>query len=148
MSRPVFDMNVFVEYKDSINNYNFSKMALSAIVLYELTATTIDKSDWQKFTTWRKLFTNLDRFLIPNSDDWWESSKIASRNRHGEKSQAKGKTPKHPNTQRLQNDILIARTAYTRKFFVITSNIEDFRKIRQFLNVEIVFAEEYFGAES
>ncbi len=75
MSRPVFDLNVFVEYKDSINNYHFSKMALSAIVLYELTATTIDKSDWQKFTTWRKLFTKLDRFLIPNSDDWWESQK-------------------------------------------------------------------------
>ncbi len=146
MSRPVFDMNVFVEYERFLTGKDISKMALSSVVLYELTATTIDKSRWQKFTAWRKTFTKLDRFLIPNSDDWWESSKIASRIRHGEKSQTKGKTPKHPNTQRLQNDILIARTAYTRRFFVITSNIEDFRKIRQFLNVEIVSAEEYFDA--
>ena len=47
MSRPVFDMNVFVEYKNLITDYHFSKMALSSVVLYELTATTIDKSIWQ-----------------------------------------------------------------------------------------------------
>lgn len=148
MSRPIFDMNVFVEYKNILSEKDVEKMALSAVVLYELTATTIDKSEWQKYTAWRKAFTNLDRYLIPNSDDWWESSKIASRIRHGEKSNAKGKTPKHPNTQRLQNDILIARTAYARRFFVVTSNIEDFRKIQQFLNVEVVPAEKYFSAES
>jgi predicted nucleic acid-binding protein len=145
MTRPVFDMNVFIEYKNSINEYHLSKMALSSVVLYELTATTIDKSDWQKYTAWRKFFEKDDLYLVPTADDWWESSKIASRIRHGEKSKAKGKTPKNPNTQKLQNDILIARTVYAQKFFVVTANIEDFRKIQQFLNVEIVSAEEYFA---
>lgn len=144
MSRPVFDMNVFVEYRNFINDYYFSKMALSSVVLYELTATTIDKSDWQKYTAWRKLFTKDNLYLVPTSEDWWQSGRIASRVRHGEKSKAKGRTPKNPNTQRLQNDILIARTAFARKFFVVTSNTEDFRKIRQFLDVEIVSAKEYF----
>ncbi len=148
MSRPVFDMNVFVQYKKSISDYHFSKMALSSVVLYELTATTIDKSEWQKFTLWRKAFTRLERYLVPNSDDWWEASKIASRIRHGEKSQAGGKTPKNPYVQKLQNDILIARTAFAQNFFVVTSNLTDFQKIRQFLNVEIVAAEEYFSAET
>lgn len=148
MSRPVFDVNVFVEYRKLISDYHLSKMALSSVVLYELTATTIDKSERQKYRIWRKLFTELDRFLVPNSEDWWEASKIASRIRHGEKSKAKGKTPKNPHTQRLQNDILIARTAYTQKFFVVTSNLTDFQKIQQFLNVEIVSAEEYFGSDS
>jgi len=144
MSRPVFDMNVFIEYKDFITDYHFAKMALSSIVLYELTATTIDKSLWQKYTVWRKVFTELDRFLVPTAEDWWQSGKIASRIRHGEKSKAKGRTPKNPNTQKLQNDILIAQTAFACKFFVVTSNLEDFRKIQQFLNVEIVAAKEYF----
>ncbi len=148
MSRPVFDMNVFVEYKKSITDYHFSKMALSSVVLYELTATTIDKSEWQKFTLWRNAFTKLNRFLVPNSDDWWEASKIASRIRHGEKSQAGGKTPKNPRTQRLQNDILIARSAFAQKFFVVTSNLADFQKIQQFLNVETVSAGDYFSAET
>ena len=147
MSRPVFDMNVFVEYKNSINDYHFSKMALSSVVLYELTATTIDKSDWQKYTNWRKAFTKLDRFLVPNSDDWWEASKIVSRIRFGEKSASKGKTPKLPDAQKLQNDVLIARTAYAQKFFVVTSNLADFQRIRQFLDVVIVSAEDYFAEE-
>jgi predicted nucleic acid-binding protein len=147
MSRPVVDMNVFVEYKNSITDYHFSKMALSSVVLYELTATTIDKSLWQKYTAWRKAYTKLNRFLVPTSNDWWEASKIVSRIRFGEKSAAQGKTPKLPDAQTLQNDTLIARTAYAQKYFVVTSNLTDFQKIQQFLKVEIVSADEYFATE-
>ena len=145
MSRPVFDMNVFIEYEKLLTEKDISKMALSAVVLYELTATTIDKSLWQKYTAWRKFYEKDDLFLVPNSEDWWESSKIVSRIRFGEKSASQGKTPKLPDAQKLQNDVLIARTAYAKKFFVVTSNLSDFYKIRQFLNVEIVSAEEYFA---
>jgi len=148
MSRPVFDMNVFIEYKNFITDYHFAKMALSSVVLYEMTATTIEKSEWQKYTTWRKVFTDLNRFLVPTAEDWWQSGKIASRIRHGEKSKAKGKTPKNLHTQKLQNDILIARTAFAQKFFVVTSNLKDFQKIRQFLDVEVVAAKEYFETNS
>ncbi len=147
MSRPVFDMNVFVEYGKQITKTDYAKMALSSVVLYELTATTIDKSLWQQYTAWRKFYQKGNLFLVPTADDWWEASKIASRIRHGEKSKAKGKTPKNPQTQTLQNDILIARTAFSHKFFVVTSNIEDFRKIQQFLDVEIVAADEYFSTD-
>src|SRR5438128_948678 len=107
MSRAVFDMNVFLEYKKSLTEKDIAQMALSSVVLYELTATTIDRSEWQKYAAWRKVFVDLDRFLVPTAEDWWESAKIASRIRHGEKSKAKGKTPKHPFIQKLQNDILI-----------------------------------------
>ena len=147
MSRPVFDMNVFVEYKEVLTEKDISKMALSSVVLYELTATTIDKSQWQKYTIWRRVFTKLNRFLVPNSEDWWEASKIVSRIRFGEKSASQGKTPKLSDAQKLQNDVLIARTAYAQKFFVVTSNFKDFQKIQQFLNVEIVSADDYFAAE-
>ena len=34
MSRPVFDMDVFVEYKNFITDYHLAKMALSSVVLY------------------------------------------------------------------------------------------------------------------
>ena len=148
MSRPVFDMNVFLQYKRLITDYHFLKMALSAVVLYELTATTIERSERQKYTAWRKNFTSLDRFLVPKSEDWWESSKIVSRIRFGEKSAAQGKTPKLADAQKLQNDVLIARTAYACKHFLVTSNLKDFQKIQQFFNVEIVSADEYFADDS
>ncbi len=145
MSRPVFDTNVFVEYDQIITEKDIVRTALSSVVLYELTATTIDRSKWQQYTKWRKYFENRDLFLVPTAEDWWESSKIASRIRHGEKSSAKGKTPKHPFAQRFQNDVLIARTAFARKFFVVTSNLRDYVKIAQFLDVEIVSPQDYFG---
>lgn len=147
MSRPVFDTNVFVEFEQVIAEEDIAKTALSAVVLYELTATTIDRSKWQQYTKWRKYFENAKLFLVPTAEDWWESSRIVSRIRHGEKSTAKGKTPKHPFAQRLQNDILIARTAYARKFFVVTSNVKDYEKIRQFLEVDFVSAAEYFSSD-
>ena len=147
MSRPVFDMNVFLEYKHLIGDYYFLKMALSSVALYELTATTIEQSERQKYTAWRKNYTKLDRFLVPNSEDWWEASKIVSRIRFGEKSAAQGKTPKLADAQKLQNDALIARTAYACKYFVVTSNLKDFQKIQQFLNLEIVSADDYFDDE-
>lgn len=112
MSRPVFDMNVFLQYKRLITDYHFKKMFLSAVVLYELTATTIEQSERQKYTAWRRNFTKLERFLVPTSEDWWEASKIVSRIRFGEKSASQGKTPKLADARKLQNDALIARTAY------------------------------------
>ena len=148
MSRPVFDMNIFVEYDKILTTKDYQKMALSSVVLYQLTATTIEKSQWQQYTAWRTAYAKLDRFLVPNSEDWWESSKIVSRIRFGEKSAAQGKTPKLADAQKLQNDVLIARTAYAQKYFVVTSNLRDFQKIQQFLNVEIVSADEYFADES
>lgn len=148
MSRPVFDMNVFVEYEKILTVEDVAKMALSAVVLYELTATTIDKSRWQKYTAWRKYYEKDNLYLVPTAEDWWQTSKLVSRIRFGEKSVARGKTPKMSNAQKLQNDALIARTAFARKFFVVTSNTEDFRKIQQFLDVEVVSAKEYFETNS
>lgn len=42
MSRPVFDMDIFVEYKNVLSEQDIRKMALSAVVLYELTARLIN----------------------------------------------------------------------------------------------------------
>lgn len=69
MSRPVFDMNIFVEYDKQLTKTDYAKMALSSVVLYELTATTIDKSLWQKYTAWRKFYEKDNLFLVPKSEE-------------------------------------------------------------------------------
>lgn len=68
-----------------------------------------------------------------------------ARVRYGAKAAARGLTPKDSAAHLLQNDALIARTAYLAKYYVVTGNIADFRKIQRFLNVEIVDAHDYFG---
>jgi predicted nucleic acid-binding protein len=52
---------------------------------------------------------------------------------------------KLPDAQRLQNDALIARAAYLRKFYIVTENTKDFELFTPFLDVQFVDAKEYFG---
>ena len=145
MSRPVFDTNVFINYKHILTAADATKMALSIVVLYELVATTIDKSDLQKYGAWRRQFADDGLLLTPTMSDWWESAKLVARVRYGAKAAAHGLTPKDPAAHLLQNDALIARAAYLAKYYVVTGNIADFKKVQRFLGVEVVDAHDYFG---
>lgn len=142
--KPVFDTNVFLEHRHKITESDLKKMALSVIVLYELTATTIDKSDLKRYETWRKQFDRDGLLLVPTTEDWWEVAKAVSRIRHGEKSASHGKTPPDPQAQRLQNDALIARTAQMNDCFVVTANLKDFSRLRPYMKFKVVSAKEYF----
>ncbi len=51
---PMFDTAVYIEYEKQISPILFEKMKISMIVLYELTATTIDKELLQKFNRIRQ----------------------------------------------------------------------------------------------
>ena len=120
-------------------------MALSVVVLYELTATTIDNTDLKKYETWRKQFEKDKLLLAPTLSDWWECAKVVMRVRHGEKSSSHGKTPKDPHAHRLQNDALIARTAHTNNCYVVTANVKDFNKLKPYMKFKLVSAKDYFG---
>jgi hypothetical protein len=70
MSRPVFDTNVFLNYRTIINNNDLAHMALSTVVLYELTATTIEHSEWQRYEAWRRQAQKDGLLLTPSMSDW------------------------------------------------------------------------------
>jgi predicted nucleic acid-binding protein len=145
MSRPVFDTNVFLTYRAAISDSDLARMALSIGALYELTATTVDRSEWQRDEALRRQARSDNLLLVPTMEDWWETAKLVARVRYGAKAAARGLTPKDPAAHLLQNDALIARTAYLAKFYVVTANIANFRKIQRFLDVEVVAAQDYFG---
>ncbi len=146
MKKPLFDTNVFHDFKYVMTQKDLLDSILSVVVLYELTATTNDKSDRQRYEALRISCHRRDTLLVPTMSDWWEAIKIVARIRYGEKVAGHGKTPLLPDAQRLQNDVLIARTATMNDCFVVTSNTDDFLKIQTSLNkLEVVDAKDYFS---
>jgi predicted nucleic acid-binding protein len=143
--RPVFDANIFITYKNQLTDEDYDAMALSMVVLYELTARVMDKTEWQYHEKLRKRYDEDGLLLVPTMSDWWETAKLIARVRyHAQKGYYKT-SQKLPDAQRLQNDALIARAAYLKKFYVVTENTKDFELFMPFLNVQIVSANEYFG---
>ena len=49
LKSPLFDTAVYIEYEKMITPNLFNKMKFSMVVLYELTAATIDRQFLQKF---------------------------------------------------------------------------------------------------
>ena len=94
--KPLLDSSVMIERKADINQTLIEKMKLSIVVLYELTATTIRKSDFQELDNVRQTFHKRGDLPVPTMTDWWETAKMIRRLRLGEKTAAQGKTPKMP----------------------------------------------------
>ena len=75
---PVFDTSVFSSHKKKVEK-DIEFALLSSIVLYELTATSIDESTLQKYERWRKLLIEDERFLTPTATNWRETAKAIRR---------------------------------------------------------------------
>jgi predicted nucleic acid-binding protein len=135
---PVFDTSVFSPYKSRIEpQIGFS--LLPAIVLYELSATSIDQSALQKYDLWRKLLAKNYRLLTPTANDWWETAKSIRR-------LYLKKTAPVSKLRTLQNDALIARLAVKNGGFVVTMDVDDFEIIkREMPKLEVVPADYFFS---
>lgn len=146
LTYPILDSSAFIQYNKKITATLGDKMTISMVVLYELTATTIDREYLQKVDRLRQSALKRGRLITPTMTDWWETAKMIRRLRFGEKSTAGGKTPKIPDASRMQNDALIARNASLNNCYVVTTNIEDFNKFVPFMNnPEVVSAEDFFA---
>lgn len=146
LKSPMLDTAVYIEYKVQITPLLFEKMKFSIIVLYELTATTIDRDLLQNFDRIKQELDRRGDLITPTMTDWWETAKMIRRLRFGEKTAAGGKTPKMPDSSRMQNDALIARDASLNNCYVVTANIEDFDKLVPFISsLEIISAEDFFA---
>lgn len=107
---PVFDTSVFSPYKKQVEK-DIAFALFPSIVLYELTATSIDGSTLQKYDLWRKLLVKNERLLTPTANDWWETAKAIRR-------LCLKKTAPASKLKTLQNDALIARLSVKNRGFV------------------------------
>ena len=135
---PVFDTSVFSSHKKKVEK-DIAFALLPSIVLYELTATSIDESTLQKYERWRKLLIENERLLTPTATDWWETAK-AIRRLYIKKTFPVSKL------KTLQNDALIARLAVKNKGFVVTMDVDDYEIIkREMPKLEVVPADYFFS---
>jgi predicted nucleic acid-binding protein len=135
---PVFDTSIFSPFKKRVEK-DIAFALLPSVVLYELTATSIDLSTLQKYERWRKILIKNNRLLTPTQTDWWETAKSIRR-------LYLKKTAPVSKLKTLQNDALIARLAVKNNGFVVTEDVDDYEFIRREMpKLEIVSAEYFFS---
>lgn len=146
MPRVVYDTSVFIAYKPAEFPAGF---LMSAVVIQELTAGAVDKSDIQRWDAARRAHEKAGTLLVPTGEDWWLAGKVLNSLLRGLKSRAGGRTPRMPKheQQRIIRDVLIARTAQRAGATVVTDNSADFQRIKRFCNVRLRRGAAYFARQ-
>jgi predicted nucleic acid-binding protein len=139
-----YDTSVFISYKPAAFPAGF---VLSAVVLQELTAGAVDKSDIQRWEAARRAHEKEGTLLVPTGEDWWLAGKVLNSLVRGLKSKRGGLTPKLPGMekQRIIRDVLIARTARRAGALLVTDNVRDFKLIARFCAVRLMPGEKFFS---
>lgn len=139
-----YDTSVFIAYKPVVFPAGF---LMSAIVIQELAAGALDKSDLQELDGLRRDYEKQGRLLVPTGEDWWLAGKVLNSLLRGLKSKRGGLTPKLPaaEKQRIIRDVLIARTARHAGAMLVTDNVNDFKLIARFCAVRTMTGTRYFG---
>lgn len=128
----IFDTSVYVSaFRNgdfdifSVRSTDTVPLWLSSVVLEELYAGASDASAQKVLNKLEKEFSNLNRILVPNQNDWTSTGRVL--NKIGEKYgfEKIGKT-------RLTNDALIAMSAARTGLSILTANPKDFKLIAEF----------------
>lgn len=121
---------------------------MSAVVLQELAAGANDASAIKELDRLRQECRKANKLLVPNEEDWWHAGLVLNSLQCGRRSKKTGRIPKISVAEkyRIINDVLIARTAKRAGVMVVTDNITDFMKIRNFCDVKIISGSKYFSS--
>ncbi|HLG15893.1 MAG TPA: hypothetical protein VJH03_15510 [Blastocatellia bacterium] len=144
MPAVVFDTSVFIAYKPARLP---GGLLMSAVVIQELTAGAVDKSDIQRWDAARRSHEKRGTLLVPSGEDWWLAGKVLNSLLRGLKSQSAGRTPRlHPQEKyRIIRDVLIARTVHRAGALLVTDNVVDFQRIKRFCNVRMKSGKEFLN---
>ncbi len=147
--RFVFDTNVFISYKKKFveDKRLISNIALSLIVLCELTYSTNSLKNFQLYEHWRKDFYKNGLLIVPSMLDFWNTSKkIRALKLQEEQDFIKIQRP-NDDAVRLQNDALIAYTiSQTKDCFLVTDNVQDFARLQRVIDFDFQSATNFFDS--
>src|SRR4030042_5552439 len=110
--------------------YGTPLLYMSAVVIEELYAGALDNSSVKLLDRLYKTFDNLDRLVVPEASDWQKTGKIIAK-----LSQQYGFEEKF--LAKKTNDVLIALSARQIGAVVVTNNVKDFLRIKEFVDFEI-----------
>lgn len=139
-----FDTCTIIKYQPSVYPKGFR---MTAVVLHELAVGARDEKATKKIEAQRREYEQNGLLLVPNGEDWFIAGKVLNSLQRGRKVSNKGKTPKlsADEARRIMRDVLIARTAKRANALLVTDNVADFEKIRNFCSVRIVTGVEFLG---
>jgi predicted nucleic acid-binding protein len=143
MASVLFDTSIFIAYKPVKLPANF---LVSAVVIQELAAGAADNSVLQGLQAVQIAYEKEGKLLVPSGEDWWLAGKVLNSLFRGLKSTSKGRTrriTKHEQ-QRIIRDVLIARSVKRANALLVTNNVSDFVRIRQFCKVNFLSGLDYF----
>ena len=145
MAKVTYDANIYIRYKPQSFPHGFY---VSAVVLQELVAGASDVSRIKEFERSRHKYRKLDKLLVPTEEDWWYAGLALNALQRGRRSKKTGRIPKISAAERYRiiNDVLIARTAKRAGVMVVTDNVNDFIKIRNFCDVKVISGSKYFSS--
>ena len=145
MAKVTYDANICIRYKQQSYPRSFY---MSAVVLQELLAGANNASVIKELERSRHEYRKLNRLLVPSEEDWWHAGLVLNALQRGRRSKKTGKIPKISVAERYRiiNDVLIARTAKRAGVIVVTDNVNDFLKIRNFCDVKIISGSKYFSS--
>lgn len=149
MAGITFDSSVFISYRRDTSNVP-PGFRMSVVVLQELIAGAQDKSEIQTLVRAYKLFEKEERLLVPDAEDWIITGKVINALQNTRRSRKTGAAPVMPVLERVRiiNDVLIARTSKRAGVAIVTANVRDFEKIKQYCNVRLIKASEFFRRRS
>lgn len=144
MAAILFDTSIYISYNPKLR----ANLLMSAVVIQELVAGAPDSSEVQKLEALRITYERDGKLLVPTGEDWWLAGKVLNSLFRGLKSKSKpgGRTLRitKQEQQRIVLDVLIARTVKRANALLVTDNVADFARIKQFCNVSFVSGLSYF----
>ena len=145
MAKVTYDANIYIRYKKQSLPRSFY---MSAVVLQELVAGANDASAIKEFERLRHEYRTANKLLVPNEEDGWQAGLVLNALQRGRRSKKTGKIPRISVAERYRiiNDVLIARTAKRAGVMVVTDNVNDFKKIRNFCDVTVISGSKYFSS--
>ena len=143
MPKVTYDSDIFIKHKPAQFPAGFY---MSIVVLQELLAGARDSEAIKEFEAAYRDYEKANRLLVPTAEDWWHVGLILNALQRGRRSKKSGLIPKISigEKYRITNDVLIARTARRAGVAIVTDNVKDFDRIKNFCNVRLVKATDFF----
>lgn len=144
MPKVTYDSNIFIKYKPAHLPAGFY---LSVVVLQELLAGAKDSGEIKELEAAYRNYKKANRLLVPDIEDWWQVGLVLNALQRGRKSKKSGLILRITIEEkyRITNDVLIARTARRAGVAVVTDNVKDFERIKNFCNVRLIKGTDFFG---
>lgn len=143
MPKVTYDSDIFIKQKPAHFPAGFY---MSMIVLQELLAGARDSEAIKELRAAYRDYGKANRLLVPTAEDWWHVGLILNALQRARRSRKTGLIPRIAISEkyRITNDVLLARTARRAGVAIVTDNLKDFERIRNFCNVGIIRSSEFF----